>query len=58
MYAIRSYYVRNIEKGTVIAKITKETEGEAGINVKNEKINPKPGKPAKVTFYENRNNFV
>lgn len=45
--------VRNITKGTLIAKITKETQGQPGINVRNEPINPKPGVPAKVTFAEN-----
>lgn len=45
--------VRNIKAGTVIANITKETEGNPGINVKNEAINPKAGNPPKVTFAEN-----
>lgn len=45
--------VRNITAGTVIAKITKETMGTPGINVKNEPIQPKPGAPAKVTHAEN-----
>lgn len=45
--------VRNITKGTVIANITKETAGTAGINVRNEPINPKAGMPPKITYAEN-----
>jgi len=45
--------VRNILKGTVIANITKETQGKAGTSIRNEPINQKPGVPAKVTFGEN-----
>lgn len=45
--------VRNIIKGTVVANITKETEGEEGTNVRGEVIVPKKGMPPKVTFGEN-----
>lgn len=45
--------VRNITQGTVIANITLPTEGEPGINVKNEPIVQVKGNPAKVSFADN-----
>lgn len=45
--------VRNIKAGVTIAKITKETEGTPGINVKNEPLKQMVGKPVKYSFGEN-----
>lgn len=45
--------VRNINKGTVIAKIIKETKGEDGTTVFNEPIKARDGVAPAVTFAEN-----
>ncbi len=45
--------VRVVHEGTVIAKITKETEGTPGTSVRNEPMPQQPGKPAKVFFGDN-----
>lgn len=45
--------IHNITKGTVIAEITEPTDGEPGINIKNEPIIQIKGKPAKVPFSDN-----